>query len=68
MLFSGGTAKFANVIERRIVMPIDLGLKKIPCPECGADAKRQPKKLFGKRSPGAKFKCTKCGNEFHILF
>ena len=49
-------------------MPIDLGLKKIPCPECGADAKRQPKKLFGKRSPGAKFKCTKCGNEFHILF
>lgn len=49
-------------------MPVDIGIKKIECPECGADAKRIPKKLFGRKGAGANFKCTKCGEEFRVLF
>jgi DNA-directed RNA polymerase subunit RPC12/RpoP len=49
-------------------MPVDMGLKKIKCPECGGDAKRLPKKFFGKNGPGVKFKCKNCGTEFRIIF
>jgi len=49
-------------------MPIDLGIKKLSCPECGGKAKRQRKKIFGRKMPGAVFKCTKCDAKFHVMF
>jgi transposase-like protein len=49
-------------------MPIDIGLKQIECPECGGTAKRVRKKIFGKKTPGAKFKCKQCGHELYIQF
>ena len=55
-----------------VMRPRNLEKMVIECPECGAEAKcvKQPllDKIKGKRTPGARFKCTKCEHEFQIMF
>ena len=55
-------------------MPIDTGIKYLPCPKCGAQAKRLPKfSLIGvilnrRNRPRNIFKCKQCGHEFSVMF
>ena len=55
-----------------MIRPPNLKKMTMECPECGAEAKYvEPSilnKIAKKPAPGAQFKCTKCGNEFRVIF